>query len=62
MGEGKKFSAIAAAIIYRPEWPILIICPQVLARTWQNEFIKWIPRINREKIQIIEDCNFRKEA
>jgi SWI/SNF-related matrix-associated actin-dependent regulator 1 of chromatin subfamily A len=46
LGYGKKLTAIAAAIIYRPEWPLLIVCPNVLVRTWIQELLKWIPKLN----------------
>ena len=56
MGSGKKLVAIATAIVYRPEWPLLIICPNVFVRTWKLEFIKWIPKLNfKTKLQIIDD-------
>ena len=44
--------AIALGIIYKPEWPLLIICPYVLRYQWQEEIIKWIPNIKPEYIQI----------
>jgi SNF2 family DNA or RNA helicase len=46
MGSGKKLTAIATAIVYRPEWPILIVCPNVNVRQWRAEFLKWIPKLN----------------
>jgi len=46
VGSGKKLVAISAAIIYRPEWPLLIICPGVKILKWRDEFLKWIPRLN----------------
>ena len=59
---GKKLTAIAISIVYKPEWPLLIVCPHVLRYTWQEEFIKWIPNIKPEFIQIFgssttEDIN-----
>ena len=64
-GSGKKFTAIATAIIYRPEWPLLIICPNVLVRSWIHEFVKWIPKLNKKtKLQVIDDLTleFKKTA
>jgi SNF2 family DNA or RNA helicase len=46
VGKGKKLVAIASALIYRPEWPLLIVCPNVLIQVWISEFKKWIPKIN----------------
>ena len=59
---GKKLVAIALSIIYKPEWPLLIICPQVMRHMWQEEFVKWIPNIKPEYIQVFgtsksEDIN-----
>jgi SNF2 family DNA or RNA helicase len=56
IGSGKKLAAIVAAIVYRPEWPLLIVCPGVSLRTWRSEFLKWIPKLNfKSKLQIIEE-------
>ncbi|TNV84734.1 hypothetical protein FGO68_gene14682 [Halteria grandinella] len=51
-GLGKKLVAIALSIIYKPEWPLLIICPFVLRHAWQEEFVRWIPNIKLEYIQV----------
>lgn len=58
IGSGKKLVAIASAIVYRPEWPLLIVCPNVLIRSWRAEFLKWIPKLNfKTKLQIIDEEN-----
>ena len=49
-GLGKKLTAIALSIIYKPEWPLLIVCPYVMRHCWQEEFIKWIPNLKPEYI------------
>ena len=58
IGSGKKLVAIASAIVYRPEWPLLVVCPNVLVRSWRAEFLKWIPKLNfKTKLQIIDEEN-----
>ncbi|KEJ83063.1 SNF2 family N-terminal domain containing protein [Oxytricha trifallax] len=52
MGMGKKLTSIGISLIYKPEWPLLIICPHALRHQWFEEFIKWIPNIKPEYIQI----------
>ena len=45
--------AISAAIVYKSEWPLLIVCPQTLQSLWREEFVKWIPKFDVGKIQIV---------
>ena len=52
LGVGKRLVAISVAIVYKTEWPLLIICPQVLQVLWKEEFVKWIPKFDVTKIQI----------
>ena len=56
MGVGKTVQALGISLLYKEEWPILIICPSSLKYVWRNEILKWIPDINDDKIniQIIE--------
>ena len=30
LGTGKRLVALSAAIIYKSEWPLLIVCPAVM--------------------------------
>lgn len=53
LGLGKRLVAISTAIVYKPEWPLLIVCPFVLRDVWREEFVKWIPNLDTSKIQII---------
>lgn len=46
LGLGKRLVAISTAIVYKPEWPLLIICPFVLREVWREEFVKWIPNLD----------------
>lgn len=34
-GAGKKLTALATAIVYRPEWPLLVICSNVSIGQWK---------------------------
>ena len=52
MGVGKTVQAIGIALIYKEEWPVLIICPSSLKFVWRDEILKWIPDINDDKINI----------
>ena len=52
MGVGKTVQAIGIALLYKEEWPVLIICPSSLKFVWRDEILKWIPNINDDKINI----------
>ena len=39
MGLGKTRTAIAACMLYKEEWPVLIICPSSARYLWQSELI-----------------------
>lgn len=53
MGLGKTIQAIAIAVYYKADWPLLIICPSSLRLNWSNEFAKWVPEIGYWDIKII---------
>lgn len=53
LGTGKKIVALSAAIVYKAEWPLLIVCPQVQQMLWREEFVKWIPKFDVNKIQLV---------
>ena len=53
MGVGKTIQAIGISLLYKENWPLLIICPASLKFVWRDELLKWIPDINDDKdIQI----------
>ena len=55
MGVGKTIQAIGISLLYKENWPVLIICPASLKYVWRNEILKWIPDINTDKdIQIVK--------
>lgn len=43
MGLGKTVQAIAFAVLYREEWPLLIVCPSSMRATWARELKEWLP-------------------
>jgi len=56
-GFGKRLVAIAAAVIYKQEWPLLIVCPSILVKKWREEFVKWIPSFDLTKIQVVNGAH-----
>ncbi|XP_067021741.1 SWI/SNF-related matrix-associated actin-dependent regulator of chromatin subfamily A-like protein 1 isoform X1 [Acropora muricata] len=53
MGLGKTIQAICVACYYRPEWPLLVVTPSSLRITWQQAFIRWLPSVDPEYINVI---------
>ena len=49
MGVGKTIQAINISLLYKENWPVLIICPASLKFVWRDEILKWIPHINIDK-------------
>lgn len=52
MGLGKTIQALAVAMYFSSEWPLLVICPSSLRHTWAGEIEKWLG-IGAENMQII---------
>ena len=52
MGVGKSIPAIGISLLFKENWPVLIICPSSLKLVWRDEILKWIPDINKDKINI----------
>ena len=52
MGVGKSIQAIDVALLYEENWTGLIICSSSLKLVWRDEILKWIPDINKDKINI----------
>ncbi|KAG0192095.1 hypothetical protein DFQ28_010184 [Apophysomyces sp. BC1034] len=42
MGLGKTVQALAIALAYSDEWPVLVVCPSSLRLTWKAEIMKWL--------------------
>lgn len=54
MGVGKTLQALATALVYRKEWPLLIICPSSLRLNWKDEIFKWCLDIAKSEVQSIK--------
>lgn len=55
MGLGKTIQAIAIAYCYKEEWPLLIVAPSSLRYPWAEEIEKWIPELEPEEINVIQN-------
>ena len=53
MGLGKTIQAISVALVYRSEWPLLIIVPASLKFCWIEELEKWLPDILPKDINLV---------
>lgn len=42
MGLGKTLQAMAIALYYRVQWPLLIICPSSVRMTWAEQLRNWL--------------------
>lgn len=42
-GLGKTIQAIAIACCYKPDWPVLVICPSSVRPMWAREWERWGP-------------------
>ena len=42
MGVGKTIQSLAIVMMFRHEWPFLVICPSSLRFNWQQEILNWM--------------------
>lgn len=42
MGLGKTVQALAVALVYKADWPLLVVCPSSLRLNWREELVKWL--------------------
>jgi SWI/SNF-related matrix-associated actin-dependent regulator 1 of chromatin subfamily A len=54
MGVGKTVQALAAAYIYKNDWPLLILTPSSLKFVWRDEIRKWLPMIPKGQIEVVQ--------
>ena len=43
MGLGKTVQAIATAVCFPDDWPLLVMCPASLLKHWRDELNDWLP-------------------
>ncbi|XP_041118108.1 DNA annealing helicase and endonuclease ZRANB3 [Polyodon spathula] len=55
MGLGKTIQAISVAYYYKQEWPLLIVVPSSLKYPWIEEIEKWIPELNPDDVNLIDN-------
>ena len=58
MGLGKTVQAIAVALAYREEWPLLVVCPAGLKHQWQSELTRW-GYLNKSEVKALEQREFK---
>ena len=61
MGLGKSIQSIACCSYYQDDWPVLVICPQIVRSNWKNEFLQNLPGLVKEDdILIIKTTKDKK--
>ncbi|XP_038939587.1 SWI/SNF-related matrix-associated actin-dependent regulator of chromatin subfamily A-like protein 1 isoform X3 [Rattus norvegicus] len=53
MGLGKTIQAICIAAFYRKEWPLLVVVPSSVRFTWEQAFLRWLPSLSPEDINVV---------
>ncbi|XP_008053749.1 SWI/SNF-related matrix-associated actin-dependent regulator of chromatin subfamily A-like protein 1, partial [Carlito syrichta] len=53
MGLGKTIQAICIAAFYRKEWPLLVVVPSSVRFTWEQAFLRWLPSLNPNSINVV---------
>ena len=53
MGLGKTLQAIAIAVHYASEWPLLVVCPTSMSLTWCEELERWCPFLAPGDINLV---------
>jgi len=56
IGLGKRVQAIASADAFKGDWPVLIICHELLKNLWFSLLQEWLPEFSKYKI-LITDSN-----
>lgn len=61
MGLGKSIQAIATAVYFRREWPLLILAPASMVASWHQQILRWIPEdvLPPAEVQVIYDGKVR---
>lgn len=53
MGLGKTITALALAKHFVEEWPVLVIAPAPLCRVWQDQALRWLPKLLAPKDVVV---------
>uniref|UniRef100_A0A8C0P4C2 SWI/SNF-related matrix-associated actin-dependent regulator of chromatin subfamily A-like protein 1 n=1 Tax=Canis lupus familiaris TaxID=9615 RepID=A0A8C0P4C2_CANLF len=53
MGLGKTIQAICIAAFYQKEWPLLVVVPSSVRFTWEQAFLRWLPSLSPERINVV---------
>ena len=46
MGLGKTIQALATAAAFRPEWPLLVVCPSSMRFAWKDAALRCIENLS----------------
>jgi SWI/SNF-related matrix-associated actin-dependent regulator 1 of chromatin subfamily A len=63
MGLGKSITSLAIMTHYKPEWPLLILCPASLRHAWPAEIEKFLPTLPSSAVYVVsgfDDTAFLK--
>ncbi|OLP76037.1 DNA annealing helicase and endonuclease ZRANB3, partial [Symbiodinium microadriaticum] len=52
-GLGKTITALALAKHFVEEWPVLVIAPAPLCRVWQDQALRWLPKLLAPKDVVV---------
>ncbi|ORZ09852.1 P-loop containing nucleoside triphosphate hydrolase protein [Absidia repens] len=52
MGLGKTIQALAVALVYSDNWPVLIICPTSLLLSWSDQIQQWLSMVSNKDIRV----------
>lgn len=55
MGLGKTVQAIALALWFREDWPLIIITPSSLRFQWREAIFRWVPNLKDEDVFMAEN-------
>eukprot|EP00439_Symbiodinium_sp_Y106_P002943 s5487_g1.t1 len=53
MGLGKTITALALAKHFLEAWPVLVIAPAPLCRVWQDQALRWLPKLLAPKDVVV---------
>lgn len=53
MGLGKTIQAIAVALYFKEDWPLLIVAPSSLLLNWNRELCEFLPEELSRNIKVI---------